>query len=676
MYKQSIYIICLLCLLSFVGCKRMSSHEKRVTDLERRALNHSADRLLNKADSLCHDSTIPAIRDAFKARDFGAKGDMDSSAYYIRKVEDYCYAQEPSERISNILAYIENVKAVNWIYASSKSSPLQDSAVAALEKSIHYSILGKNYERIFLTYYNISSIYSNRDEYAKSVYYTRKAMFLADSLKVGKENTYFLYTSSGLDNVAMGDYKNAQRDFDKASKSLRYMTAEDLIALYSGYCDLYRREKKYGKAVSYMKKALDEVRGCEVAERWMYYSILSSYASVLVEANINLPEARTLLEQSLDYYRQEKDRDQALSMMVMLIKLAILQNDRALTRQHISEALREGIETSAVATSTRLSWLETMDDYYRRTGNFKRAYDYNKQAVAMKDSISGYAKQQYIANLNMQYRQDTTLLSHRVLIRQQEAEISSLYWRYVVMALVVVIVLLLFGGYYIYTRRRRASLYNRYISNINRLKMQNIRNCISPHFTFNVLNHEIELNSESKEKHDRLVDLTYLLRKSLDSTGSITVSLASELDFINSYVHLLNECGKRFTYRLHLEDGIDTTTVLIPSMIVQIPVENAVKHGFLTENPAYYVHIDVKSGSAGIEIEIRNNGASYSPFARVDKTKSTGIGMQVIFQSLLILNMKNKNKITFAISDRKDEGESGTKVVIHIPYKFDYSVLS
>lgn len=675
MYKQLISIVSVLSLFVWTGCERTPSNIDKITELERRALLYSNDSLLNTVDSVDRDSTFLAVKDALKARNFGAADKQDSSAYYIRKVEDYCARAEPSERVYNVWGYVENIKAVNWIYTTSAMSPLRDSAVVALENSIRYSILGRSYERIPLSYYNISSVFSGRSQYARSAYYIRRAVFVSDSLKLDKAHCYFLYTGIGEDYLSMNDFRNSQRYLDKASHYLKHMPADDIVSLYTSYGDLYRQRKMYGKAVRYLEKALREVRKCKVAEEWAYYRALNAYAGTLVDANIRPAGAMKMLNQVLDYYLRENDINAVLSVRCDIIRLAIRRHDMALAQKHAAKALKEGIETEAATNSTRHAWYAVMEDYYRRTDNYKKAYSYNKRAVAIEDSINGYAQQQYIANLGLQYRQDSTNLAHRAFIRQQEAEISTLYWRYVAVALVAVIVLLSFLGYYIYTRRRRTLMYNRYIANINRLKMQNIRNCISPHFTFNVLNHEIELNAESGEKHNRLVDLAQLLRKSLDSTGQIAIPLASELDFISSYVRLLNECGKRFSYRLKTDDGIDTGTILIPSMILQIPVENAVKHGFLHDDPAHYVHIDIKKAESGIDIEIRNNGVPYSPFIRANKANSSGIGMQVIFQSLLMLNMKNKNKIVFTLSDRKEEGESGTIALIHIPYNFDYSVL-
>ena len=60
----------------------------------------------------------------------------------------------------------------------------------------------------------------------------------------------------------------------------------------------------------------------------------------------------------------------------------------------------------------------------------------------------------------------------------------------------------------------------------------------------------------------------------------MTVTLSEELDFVDAYVQL--ECdrwGDNFEYIKRISDDIDLEREIIPSMFLQIPVENAIKHG-------------------------------------------------------------------------------------------------
>lgn len=674
-HRNTLYIIGLILLFFMTACDRQSRHLKEVTDLERDALllgPQQADSLLAIADGLIKDSISDVIREARKARNLGAQEKYDSSSIYIKKVEDFCRRQKPSVRIYNLLAYIENVKGVNLIYALTSPAVL-DSALQALENSAHYSRLGGSEDRLALVYYNIASLYQRQSKYALSADYNRKALFIADSLKFRFDQSFFLYETMGDSYLFMNDFHNAKLHYDKVASGIDKISPDDRITLYNSYGNLYDKQKAYLRATAYYEKAFQEARKVTIAKNYTYYSALQTYATALVKAGRDLQKAKSYLLQALHYYTANGDDTQLLDVRTALLSLAVKQKNRSEADKYV-EAVRTGMENTGMETRDKISYYEALEHYFLWTQQYERAYQYNKKATALNDSIYGYRQQQYVADLNMRYQQDTTLLKHRIFIQQQEAKIKSLHWKYVAAILLGVVVILSFISYYIYTRRRRALLYHRYITNVNRLKMQNIRNCISPHFTFNVLNHEILLNSESKEKYNRLVELVRLLRKSLYTTEEGIISLAQELDFVDTYVHLLNECGKHFSYTLHVDDAVDTSQVMLPSMLLQIPVENAVKHGFTMDAPDHHLQVNIRKTMTGVDMEILNNGTAYSPFTQVRKGDAAGgIGMQVIFQFLLMMNMHNRHKIIFSITDRKAEGLPGTRVLIHIPDHFDYS---
>ena len=114
---------------------------------------------------------------------------------------------------------------------------------------------------------------------------------------------------------------------------------------------------------------------------------------------------------------------------------------------------------------------------------------------------------------------------------------------------------------------------------ITDLRLENVRNGISHHFIFNVLNREMNLH-KGEEESQNLIGLTKLIRRNLELTDCLAVSLADELEFVDTYVGLEKESlGKDFDYQLDLDCKIDLKTVKVPSMLLQIPVENAIKHG-------------------------------------------------------------------------------------------------
>ena len=108
-----------------------------------------------------------------------------------------------------------------------------------------------------------------------------------------------------------------------------------------------------------------------------------------------------------------------------------------------------------------------------------------------------------------------------------------------------------------------------------------IRNQLDPHFTLNVINsiiYSIEY-ADRKQAGDQLRQFANLYRNMLLSASSIQRTIAEELDFCDEYLSLEKmRFGEKFNYKISVPDDINRSR-LIPKLLIQIHVENAVKHG-------------------------------------------------------------------------------------------------
>ncbi|MGN7786629.1 sensor histidine kinase [Niabella sp. 22666] len=186
---------------------------------------------------------------------------------------------------------------------------------------------------------------------------------------------------------------------------------------------------------------------------------------------------------------------------------------------------------------------------------------------------------------------------------------------------------------------------------INALKAQ-----IQPHFLFNTLN-SISASVPSSEEHTRILiaRLAGIFRYGLDSIKQELVSLEKELDFIANYLSLEKE---RFGDRLHYK--IDTTPEiahsLIPPMLLQPLVENAIRHGIEPSITGGYVSISGSLQNKKVVIEIQSCGA---PCVKTAQQMFTGTGLGLTntakrlknqFDENLLITIKgNEVKVQFAL---------------------------
>ncbi|MBL4663948.1 MAG: histidine kinase [Flavobacteriaceae bacterium] len=132
-----------------------------------------------------------------------------------------------------------------------------------------------------------------------------------------------------------------------------------------------------------------------------------------------------------------------------------------------------------------------------------------------------------------------------------------------------------------------------------------IKNQVNPHFLFNSLN---TLNSVIRNNPENATDfvdkLSFMYRYILQSSEKGLVTLAEELEFLNSYVYLINiRYGNRFELKNDL--NLDTNTVVIPVLSLQLLVENTVKHNEISESNPLIVNIYNDRNYISVENEIK-----------------------------------------------------------------------
>ena len=180
------------------------------------------------------------------------------------------------------------------------------------------------------------------------------------------------------------------------------------------------------------------------------------------------------------------------------------------------------------------------------------------------------------------------------------------------------------------------------------------------------------VNREEKEQRE-LASLVKLMRRNLELAEQLCVTLSEELDFVNTYIDLeRRSLGLHFHPVIEIAEDVHPEQVLLPSMMIQIPVENAIKHALRDKEGERNLWITVNRRQNVICIQITDNGGGYRPDSR---NRGTGTGMKVVMQTIQILNMKNKEVIDVAIHNvTLKTGEVGCEVTFLLPDKYDYKI--
>jgi signal transduction histidine kinase len=191
-----------------------------------------------------------------------------------------------------------------------------------------------------------------------------------------------------------------------------------------------------------------------------------------------------------------------------------------------------------------------------------------------------------------------------------------------------------------------------------------LRSQIKPHFLYNALNSIAALCIDEPHKAEELtLDLSQYLRNSFDfkQLDSLT-TIENELELVKAY---LNIEKARFGARLCVEYDVDADLdIRIPPLILQPLVENAIKHGLMSNLRGGTVKISVKKeADAIVSFAVEDNGSGMSEKKREEILKpdveKKGIGLWNISQRIQLLYGK---------SIRIESAEGiGTKVYFDIP---------
>lgn len=594
---------------------------------------------------------------------FFISSDFDSILYYNRPVKEYDKRAAACPRWNDVLSDVYNIEGNVWMQLNQP-----DSAVAYYEKSYAYRLKGDKAHLLSDICMNLADAHLHRGELAHTASYYRRALFICDSLHLSEHSKFPVYCGLGQTYMDLRDFDLSNHYYELAGQFFDEMTVSEKWVYLNNRGNHYYYKKDYQEALVYMRQAAE---------------LIADYPQMVFESNLSkvnlgdlylltnrLDSAENNLNEGYRYFSEIKNNSAMHYIETLMIELSLKKGNIARAREMIARTASTG-HVDANMLTIRNQYLQ---HYYEKAGDYRNAYEYLKRDYQLNDSIRSERIRTRVAELDMRYRQDTIVLRKEMQIQRQAGEVRVLKLS---MYIWVLVCLLLAAGTVViiwYMRKKREFLRERFFQQINRVRMENLRGRISPHFTFNVLGREINQFNGSEEVKNNLMELVKYLRRSLELTEKLSVSLQDELDFVQSYIGLESgRVGEDFTVSVVVEDGLDAKSIMIPSMIVQIPVENAIKHGLAGKDDEKELTIRISREGKGVRIVICDNGRGYLPQV-ASSTRGTGTGLKVLYQTIQLLNTKNKNeKIRFNIDNRND-GQTGTQVSVYIPFHFSYDL--
>jgi tetratricopeptide (TPR) repeat protein len=323
-----------------------------------------------------------------------------------------------------------------------------------------------------------------------------------------------------------------------------------------------------------------------------------------------------------------------------------------------------------------------MADVYKATDQKEQALKYMELYLNYIDSNTTLQAATKIAELSESYRaeQRERLISAQTdsLKRQSQErtltatkleniQLRNNFQMYIIVAFVVIIVL--------------ASIIMFYRWNQTKIKQQQLetemsqrllRSQMNPHFVFNAMSviQSYIFDNDTINSSKFLVNFSRLMRLILENSSKEFISITTEVEILQKYLEMQKlRFQDRFEFDIHVDELLYDEHANIPPMITQPFIENAIEHGQLHTIEGGFIRISFQKNNEMLCILIEDNGIGRKKSKNVKKsTIHKSMAMDITGQRIAFLNKKYKSDGSLSVEDYDLELETGTKVLISLPY--------
>jgi LytS/YehU family sensor histidine kinase len=203
------------------------------------------------------------------------------------------------------------------------------------------------------------------------------------------------------------------------------------------------------------------------------------------------------------------------------------------------------------------------------------------------------------------------------------------------------------------------------------IEQKMLRMQMNSHFIFNSLAiiQNFILSSDIKKASDHLSNFAKLMRNLLYFSREKFINIDDEINTLKLYIDFQKaRFNNKFDYKINVDEKIDTENTLIPPLIIQPFVENAIEHGLSKINYNGLLEINFEISDNLLKINILDNGIGIEKsLENKPKTKHKSLAIEISKERIKTLLPKKYRKNYFKIIDRKYEQTHGTRVSFFLP---------
>ncbi len=543
----------------------------------------------------------------------------------------------------------------------------------------------------------IAGIYNTRGLVQESIPLFQKCLRIAE--KTGNERlTMISKANLGQTLAGSGKYDDGLKwllstlDYFKSAPK----SSKELLSVYFNIAYIYGMTGQHDKAVEFLNLSLELSKKIQNIryELLVRKNICENYFQMNKEK-----EGMEEIEILLNEYRKLKDIIGEGKILLMLADryhlqqqydaaIDLLQQSQSIFNQHglleweINSLQKMGIAfqekglhktaesnyLKAYSLAQELQNMEEMSkiagslsELYELTGNLPKALQFHKLHKEYSDSLQIQSQIHELDKVRFVYEAEAAENRNQILSFENEAIQNEIVRKnrlnkYLIVISILILLLIVLIFRMLHTKRQVQHKEKETGITIRMLRAQ-----MNSHFIFNALGsiHQYVIKGKKEEAGTYLIKFSRLVRQILTNSTKEMVTLEEELEALELYIGLEGmRLDNKFTYSLTVDPSIEADTIMVPPLLVQPFVENAIWHGLARlESNDGHIQIHITREGDHLLFKISDNGIGRVAAATVNTKngdKSPSLGLQITKDRLDMLNRKFKSggKVFFKDLDR------------------------
>lgn len=536
-------------------------------------------------------------------------------------------------------------------------------------------------------YEDVAVYFSKRNEYAKSEEYWVKARTLYIKLKDKNKLAYVdreiakVQEAQNKITAAISSYSRAQTNsMTKSSQELNMADSKRLQAtpasqkeIISKKISLTPAENKKEKAVAYQQMAQVNMELNEPE------AAVDNLNKALKETSEPV-EAVKIGEDLAKVYASNKEYEKAIVVQREVVEKAKETKDVKVVAQQM-----RNLSSKLIESDRKEEGIEALKETYDYAIEAKRTFEAKKSLELLineyikekkyDEALSAYARFMDVletliqADSSLVQAQVIQLHEDRISQLEKERELKDLLLakkdilNYVLIGSIIIISIFL-----IFIIRTLQSIKKKN----KQIALQSLRREMNPHFIFNSLNsvNQFIAQNNELEANKYLSSYSKLMRNIMENSNKDFIPLSIELDQLKEYLDLeYLRFQDKFSYEIDVDDSLDTDAVLVPNMLIQPQLENAVWHGLRYKETKGLLKLSILPDGDLLRIIIEDDGIGIENSQKL-KTKHQrshhSRGMTNTTERIDLLNDIYRCHIAIDVEDKRGES-TGVVVTITVP---------